>query len=149
MQIPDKLPINRMEDYHTHYLGELEDGRLFWGYETFAYTPPFREIKDTNKLKYRKDYAVLHIFDSDGNLLQTSFKSANATDGQRYISDMLDEMISQLGKIEYKNIEVKVFEVLIDGKIFGLIPDHDFGLINLQPGSVISFQEPWNGEYYT
>jgi hypothetical protein len=29
MIIPEIIPINRMEDYHTHYLGQVDDGRLF------------------------------------------------------------------------------------------------------------------------
>lgn len=149
MEIPDKLPINRMEDYQTEYLGQIKDGRLFWGYETFVYSIPHWEIKGSDKLKYRTDYSVLRIFDGDGNLLQTKYKSANAANKLFSTTSMLEEMVSEIGEVEYNDIEVKLFEVLIDGIAFGLIPDYGSGVINLQPGSLISFQEPWDGEYYT
>jgi hypothetical protein len=34
---PELIPINREEDYHTHYLGETASGNLFFGYETFVF----------------------------------------------------------------------------------------------------------------
>jgi formate hydrogenlyase regulatory protein HycA len=62
MTIPDKLPIIRMEDYHTHYLGKTSDGRLFWAYETFAFTKPYSEIVGEDWQKFRNEYAILHHF---------------------------------------------------------------------------------------
>ena len=63
MTIPDKLPIARMEDYHTHFLGKASDERLFWGYQTFAFSKPFSEIEQGDDWKkYRKEYAILHTF---------------------------------------------------------------------------------------
>lgn len=58
MTIPDKLPIMRMEDYHTHHLGKCSDGRLFWGYDTFVFTKPYSDIKGDDWGKYRKEYAL-------------------------------------------------------------------------------------------
>ena len=58
MPIPDKLPIARLEGYHTYYLGKCEDGRLFWGYDSFVFTvqytynlhqhSPFRNLGKEN-----------------------------------------------------------------------------------------------------
>lgn len=61
----------------------------------------------------------------------------------------LEEMVAALGLVKYKDIEIKLFQTEIDGIVFGLVADDKSGLINSQPGSLISFQEPWNGEYYT
>ena len=45
MTLPEKLPIARMEDYHTHYLEKPLMEGYFWGYKTFAYSPPIAQIK--------------------------------------------------------------------------------------------------------
>ena len=151
MTLPEKLPIARMEDYHTHYLGKTVDGRLFWGYETFAYSPPFAQTKDGNVWQYRSDYAVLHLFDAEGN-----YRSSKSFTGGKGIlpkgdilTDKLEEWVSELGGFTYCDIEIKLFQTIIDGFTFGLIPSSEFSMINLQPSSTISFQEPWDGEYYT
>ena len=61
----------------------------------------------------------------------------------------LEDIVSKLNEIEYCNIEVKLFEIEIDGFKFGLIPNEESKMIELQPSSTISFSEPWDGEYYT
>ena len=68
---PTLMPIERIEDYHTHYLGQTSDGRLFWGYETFVFTKPPGE-RGTDWQQHRKEYVVLHTFDKKGNYLQIS-----------------------------------------------------------------------------
>lgn len=151
MTFPEKLRINRMEDYHTHYLGKTIDGRLFWGYETFAYSPPFAQIRDENTWQYRSDYAVLHLFNTDGDY--QSSKSFSHGKGilpkGAVLTDKLEEWVAELGEITYCDIEIKLFQTTIDGFTFGLIPDSEYSMIDLEPSSTISFQEPWDGEYYT
>jgi formate hydrogenlyase regulatory protein HycA len=61
----------------------------------------------------------------------------------------LDEMIAELGRFEFSDIEVKPFQTVIDGVVFGLVPDEEHETVELEPSSTISFQEPWDGEYYT
>jgi len=149
MNLPEKLPILRIEDYHTHYLGRVNDGRLFWGYETFVFTKPYSEIKEGEWKKFRKEYAILHTFDSNGNLLETKNWSKFTDDDSADTSDMLDKMCTGFGSFVYNNIEIKVFQTIIDGIAFGLIPNSETNTIDLQPSSTISFSEPWDGEYYT
>lgn len=62
------------------------------------------------------------------------------------LENQIEEWISELGKLEYCDIELNLFQTIIDGFVFGLIPNNES--IDLQPSSIISFQEPWNGEYY-
>jgi hypothetical protein len=151
MTIPNKLPIMRMEDYHTHYLGKVSDGRLFWGYQTFAFVKRFSEIEQGEDWKkYRKEYVLLHTFENDGNYLKTKYWSCLATEiNEPQIEDKLQEMVSELGDINYQDIEIKIFQTEHDNIIFGLVPDKESEMINLLPSSTISFQEPWDGEYYT
>jgi hypothetical protein len=65
------------------------------------------------------------------------------------IREKLEEMIKKLGKTEFCDIEVKPFQTTIDGVVFGLVPNDEYGSVDLQPSSTISFQEPWDGEHYT
>ena len=151
MTIPDKLPIARMEDYHTHYLGQVDDGRLFWGYQTFIFTKPYSDIEQGDDWKkYRKEYVLVHTFDEDGNYLATKYWSGLTTNtSDQELEDKLEEMISKLGDVDFQDIEIKIFQTQLDNVVFGLVVDEKSEMINLQPSSTISFQEPWDGEYYT
>ena len=151
MTIPDKLPIMRIEDYHTHYLGKCADGRLFWGYDTFVFTKPFSDIKTDDWEKYRKEYTLLHTFDNNGNYLTTKYLFAGFTSDTkgRPLDEELDAMVQELGDVNYQGIEIKLFQTVIDNITFGLIVDEESEMINLQPSSTISFHEPWNGDYST
>ncbi len=140
-----------MEDYHTHLLGKASDRRLFWGYQTFAFLKPFSEIENGEDWKkYRKDYALLHTFDTDGNYLTTKYWSGLATErDDSQLESKLQEMVSELGNISFQDIEIKIFQTQLDNITFGLVIDEESEMINLQPSATISFQEPWDGEYYT
>ena len=61
----------------------------------------------------------------------------------------IKELVSQLGEIEYGNIEIKPFKIEIDGFQFGLIPNEESEMIELQPSNTLAFEEPWDGEYWT
>ena len=58
-------------------------------------------------------------------------------------------MISELGEVEFTDIEVKTFQTTIDGIVFGLITNEEYETVDLEPSSTISFHEPWDGEYDT
>ena len=150
MQFPEKIPIERIEEYHTHYLGKAADGRQFWGYVTFVYTVLPKDVQG-NWEDYRNEYVVLHLFDNEGNHINTNHwlggTTSQVSDIQLY--SKLEEMIVELGPIEFGDIEVKLFKTIIDGVTFGLIPDEDYHYINLEPNSTISFGEPWDGSYST
>ena len=147
---PILIPIERIEDYHTHYLGQTSDGRLFWGYETFVFTKPPGE-HGAEWQEHRKEYVVLHTFDKKGNYLQTAHWFAGTTSEIRgdEMQHKLEEMISELGPIQFGDIRIKTFSTMIDGVEFGLIRNKKYGCIELEPSSTISFQWPWDGSYYT
>lgn len=149
MKFPAKLPVERMEDYHTHHIGKYESGKQFWGYQTFVFTK--RQFLEGEKYEnYRREYAVLYLFDKEGNFNEAKFEFAGTTDSLKFdTSEKVEEMVTQLGEIEYCNIEIKPFEVLIDNFIFGLVPNEETEMIELQPSNTIAFSEPWEGEYCT
>jgi len=145
---PERIPIIREEDYHTHYLGELNDGRFFFGYETFVFPNGY---KGENWQNERLEYAVVYIFDLDGNHIDTHYelvgKTAEIEIGRA--GQVLKRLLEPFGSLNFKDIEVKSFSTIIDGIEFGLIPDDEIQMIELQPSSTISFHEPWDGEYDT
>jgi formate hydrogenlyase regulatory protein HycA len=141
-----------MEDHHTHCLGQATDGRLFWAYDTFIFTKPRADFEEGDDWrKFRREYAIIHTFDKDGNYLATKHWDAGLTIdiAGKSLEEKLQEFVSELGDTAFKDIEVKLFQTEIDGITFGLIPDEESEMIHLQPTSKISFQEPWDGEYYT
>jgi hypothetical protein len=91
------------------------------------------------------EYAALYCFDRNGTL--TTHKIIGplktATD------DTMRQLLAELGPYEFGDIFVAPFQVTFDGQVFGLVPDSEGGTITLQPGSMITFMEPWDGEYYT
>jgi hypothetical protein len=151
MNLPDKLPIVRMEDYHTHHMGIAPDGRKFWGYITFVFLVPPEERKGQNWQQYRLDYAVMHFFSQEGDYISSRSYCGGTADKCEDVDfdEILDQWTSELGEVVYDDIEVKLFQTEIDGYVFGLIPKKEFDSISLEPSSLISFQEPWDGEYCT
>ena len=147
MKFPEKIPIERMEDYHTHHIGKYESGNQFFGYGTFVFSEkPIPE----NWEKYRREYAVLYLFDKEGNFKEVKYEFAGTSDSLKFdTEEKIEEMISKLGEIEYCNIEIKPFEIEIDNFKFGLIPNKESQMIELQPSNTIAFSEPWDGEYWT
>ena len=150
MDIPNKIPIERIEEYHTHYLGKFDKGNQFWGYVTFNWIKPPYEIIG-NWEDYRNEYAILHTFDKEGNYINTNLWLGGTTSqvSDKLLFSKLEEMVNKLGEIEFHDIEVKLFQTKIDGVIFGLIPNDDFGFVELQPNSTIAFGPPWDGSYST
>lgn len=93
--IPERIPIKREEDYHTHYIGKTKDGKQFFGYQTFVFLNEIAEDWQNQ----RKEYVVLYIFDRDGNHVKTDHWYAGTTSE---ISDSattarLEQMIAALG----------------------------------------------------
>ncbi|RAW02200.1 hypothetical protein [Pseudochryseolinea flava] len=127
----------------------MNDGRQFFGYQTFIFPDGVPISGDWTKS--RREYVVLYIFDSDGNYLETKhwFAGTTAETNDAITKDKLEAFIKELGPTVYKDICVKPFQTMIDGFVFGLIPDEASRVVDLEPSSTISFSWPWDGEYYT
>ncbi len=146
--IPKIIPIKREEDYHTHYIGKLGDGRQFFGYQTFVFP---NGMPKSNWENARKEYVVLYLFDNMGNFLETKHQYLGLTSeiSRSSTEEQLIQMIDEMGTVEYCDIQVKPFQTTIDGIVFGLVANEQHKIVNLEPSSTISFHEPWNGEYDT
>jgi hypothetical protein len=79
--------------------------------------------------------------------LTTKYLFGGTTDvsDDETLENQIEEWIGELGKVEHQDIEIRLFQTMIDGFIFGLVPNEEFKSITSQSNS---FQEPWNGEYY-
>ena len=102
-------------------------------------------------------YAVLHKFDPWGKHIGTEHwfsGTCRESEADRAVIDRadekLDEMIRNLGKTMFCDIEVELFKVEVEGCIFGLIDDSDpesgIERITLIPNE-LAFFPPWNGDY--
>lgn len=149
--LPTRIPVTRMEDEHTYYMGLTEDKRQFWAYNTFAFAKPIAEIETDDWSEFRNEYLVLHTFDESGNHINTRslLLGTTADYDENMIVTNLEKWLKELGSVYFSDINIKLFNVNIEGVTFGLIPDVESGTIELQPSSTISFQAPWDGEYYT
>ena len=148
-KVPQRIPIMRMEDYHTHYLGKTNDGKLFFGSETFANKKPHWEVKPELQSQNRIDLAILYLFDKKGRFIESKHWSTDLDNERQNTTKKLEELITNLGQVTFCNIEVETFEISIDGIKCGLIPNEESESIDLYPSNTISFQKPWDGEYYT
>ena len=61
-------------------------------------------------------------------------------------------MIARLGPVEYGEVHVCLFQVVVDGETFGLVdasePEEGYESIHLLPND-LAFFEPWDGLYDT
>lgn len=144
---PERIRINRCPDLFTPYLGTLADGRLFWGLGTFAYLQPDGSL-DSTQTGERREYAMVFVFNPDGSLNSVNHKSYGF-DELTHLDRDLKRMVKSLGPRKNGHIFIQPFTTTIGRVEFGLIPNEEFGLINFQPHSIVSFMDPWDGEYYT
>ena len=152
MALPDKIRINREEDYYTHFIGSHADGQ-FMGFVVATLPQPMPDDWE----KHKRWYAILHLFDRSGSHLQTkSWFSGVTNDGEPDVTERaqtkLQEYLSELEGIECSDVEIKLFQTKIDGETFGLVPEvepeEEYEAIHLVPND-LAFFEPWNGEYDT
>jgi len=151
--VPKSIKIAREEGYHTDLIGKYGDGSQFMGFVTATLPTPLPKAWQRRK----RWYAVLHTFDKKGKHLNTDacFAGTTASGEQKAIEKAqakLDEMIEALGKVKYGNVKVGLFQVQIDGHLFGLVdasePEEDYESIHLLPND-LAFFEPWDGTYDT
>jgi hypothetical protein len=134
MTFPEKLPIRWMSDLHTSHIGRFNGSNQF-----FLAHHRIPLAADS------AEYLVLYCFDSQGKL------SSHAIHGplERVNDETIATVLSPLGPHEFTDICAIPFQIQFQGHVFGLIPDPSHFTITLEPGSMITFTAPWDGEYYT
>jgi len=106
---------------------------------------------------HKRWHAVLHIFDKMGRHLNSDVWTAGTTaDGEdqaiQQAESRLAEVLAKLGRVEYGDVKISLFDVKVDGRVFGLVdasePEEDYESIHLLPND-LAFFEPWDGNYDT
>lgn len=137
MMLPDKLRIRWMPDLQTAHVGRFNVSEQFF----LAHHATHSEGGSSPN----SHYAALYCFEGAGTLTTHKIIGPLGT----LTDDTIRQLLGELGPHEFRDIFVAPFQVAFDGRTFGLVPDLDHGTITLEPGSMITFMEPWDGEYYT
>lgn len=97
------------------------------------------------------------MFDKRGRFLEARIDDLGTRvrlDAQQALS-AYERQLAELGKVEFRRIEVQPFEIERFGTTFGLVPrppedENGVWAVELQPGNYMAFFEPWDsGEYDT
>lgn len=142
-----KLIYVRKLDRHTDTIGKYKDG-FFWGHVVPGYKSVDEEVDASTYL-----YSVLHKFDSNGTYLESKFERTATS--ENYCHEVayakLIQMVEALGKHTFEDIRVDLFNLYIDGMLFGLIDEsYDDGeaIVMMRPDD-LEFTPPWDGYYGT
>ncbi|MCY2962143.1 MAG: hypothetical protein NT069_00575 [Planctomycetota bacterium] len=146
-KIPERLPIKRMPDLYTKHIGRYKNGHgLFFGMTTeLCIDVDGNPLRD--RIGHSRFYAVLFLFGDDGTFHECRSLMSSHSLEESYGN--LCHLLRDIGTVEYCDIAVNLFSTWIDGVEFGLVADSESGVVNLHPNSLITFSEPWDGEYFT
>jgi hypothetical protein len=164
---PRRLPIQRFEDYETHYIGSKPGGGYFMAFVTSNIDPLNWGLLIGDGWERRKKwFSVVHHFDANGRHTKSDITThGTSADGEKAVAEKawqaLDAKLKALGKVTLGDIAVERFRVEHDGCVFGLLTNEESGLfdpeeqepdsryhIHLLPNDLL-FYPPWNGEYDT
>jgi len=157
MAIPTWIKVERAKDYYTHNIGTFgldRDAGQFMGF-VVATLPDGPLSKDWKK--HKRWYAVLHLFDQEGNYLETRHKFVGTTaDGEDTVlpsaKETLAGMLRLLKNKSNQDVRIKLFKTEIDGCTFGLVDSSDLATetetVTLLPNDFV-FYPPWDGSYDT
>ena len=135
MSRPNILPIRRMDDLHTNLIGRFKGGQFM--------------IIDYYGCDESLLYVVRYLFRTSGEFNHVKHVKLSNDASEDEIQAVKDSFLSELEPHQQCDIRVHPFEVDIDGKIFGLVYSEETQSVDLEPGPLITFAPPWDGEYYT
>jgi hypothetical protein len=146
-QPPTLIAIDH-DDYHASRVGRTEDGLQF-----FVTTPFVPALGGETGC----EFLAVYLFDLKGNFLEARIDDLGpraALDRVR-ARQLLEQRMSELGRLQYERIRVRPFTIERFGVTFGLVPrppedNGDGWWVEAQPGNYMAFHEPWDsGEYDT
>jgi len=137
MALPSKLLIRWMPDLQTSHVGRFNVSEQYFLAQ--------HAVHSEGGASPTCHYAALYCFDGAGRLTTHRIIGPIET----VTDDTIRKLLAELGLYEFRDIVIAPFQVAFDGWVFGLLPDPERGTITLEPGGMITFMEPWDGEYYT
>lgn len=153
MAIPERVPISHEPDYHTDTIGTYDDGQ-FLGSVTA--TLEDGSGAEADWYRHKRWYAVLHRFDHDGGHASSQVWFAGTSEQENdsivKAEACLDRWLDALPGRAFGDIAIKLFQVEVDGHIFGLVDQSE--LYNGQDHAELlpddlGFDPPWDGQYDT
>lgn len=159
--LPELIPVNHYPDYGaSKFMGTYGKAKLIFGKRNQFWARVAAEFSNENRdapWEERKYwYAILHTFDSKGFHLETKAQKIGTTaEGESRVLEeakkVMDSFIEALGSVEYGNISIRLFHVLVDGHKFGMLDtsSEEYGeQTSMEPGDLV-FYPPWTGDYDT
>ncbi len=130
------IPIKRMDDLHTNLIGCSRDGQ-------------FMIIDYSGGCDKNKVYVVRYLFRPSGELQNVTHSILSKDAPLDEVEGVKNTFLSELKPYQLCDIRVQLFQVQIDGINFGLVYSEETESVNLEPGPLITFMAPWDGEYNT
>lgn len=144
--MPDRITIVP-DDYHTPYAGIAADGRKFFVTDELFYGTGPGQITG---------YVATFLWRADGEFdelrVDEATRPAGFPPGQPVPAEGagLTAHLAALGGHTFESIVVAPFSAFRDGVEFGFVPRDEggFAIVDLQPGFVIAYYEPFDGLEY-
>jgi formate hydrogenlyase regulatory protein HycA len=152
--LPDLIPVRYEPAYRTSTIGRYDRG-LFFAWVTGAFSPDYFPRGDDWPARKRW-YAVMHRFDLGGNHTGSGIwcPGPGIRDGQQ---ERLEAWLEGLPGREFCDIAIRPFQLVVDGIVFGLVPEchgeypdgeEEDDWAEFYPGR-LGFSSPWDGCYST
>ena len=152
-RLPEMIPIN-LDGSYMRWIGKTADGSQFLISNAF--------IQDgSGSAAGRRYFTTFYLFDADGTLKRSQIDEVGegsdkgtALAALERVKTIREQHLASLGRVKYGNISVRPFQLLHDRVAFGLIASEQptkagrrSWQVSLQPGSIVTFRPPWNGDY--
>ncbi|MET7879053.1 hypothetical protein [Micromonospora profundi] len=153
MAIPVRVPIAYEPDYHTRFIGQYDKGQFFG---SVTATVEDGAGADDDWHRHKRWYAVLHRFDADGAHTDSDIWFAGTSEDEEASCDRAEarlvEWLDALPGRVFADIAIGLFQVEVDGHVFGLIDgseDYDGEDHAEFVPDDLGFDPPWDGCYDT
>ncbi|WP_328417362.1 hypothetical protein OG470_29075 [Micromonospora sp. NBC_00389] len=153
MAIPDRVPIAYEPDYRTRFIGRYDKGQFFG---SVTATLEDGSGAEDDWYRHKRWYAVLHRFDPDGAHTDSDIWFAGTSEDEQASVDRAEarlvEWLDALPGRVFDDIAIKLFQVEVDGHVFGLVDgtaDYDGKDHAEFVPDDLGFDPPWDGCYDT
>ncbi len=135
MPRPNILPIKYMDDLHTNLIGCSGE----WQFMIIEYY----------SCNLPNVYVVRYLFHMSGEFHNVKHAKLGIPASEEEVEIVKNGFLSELEPYRLCDIRVQLFEVDIDSITFGLLYSEETESVDLEPRALITFTEPWDGEYNT
>jgi hypothetical protein len=156
-RLPELIPIN-LDGSYMRWIGKTAEGSQFLISNAFIQEP---SASASGGVAGRRYFTTFYLFDADGKLKRSQFDEVGDGSDKTTALAVLEKVkairekhLTSIGPVKYGNINVRPFQVQRDGVAFGLIATErpnktgrSGWQVILQPGGIVTFSPPWNGDY--